>query len=92
MKKVKLFFVAAALLLVTAGVFAGKAKFAVSGLYILSGVTTGTYVEIAASTTGEITNAGTTQAVLINSETSPLVQYPLYTWNGSTHVAAFTTF
>lgn len=46
MNKVKMFFIAAALVLTTAGVFAGKAKFAVNppNLYYLH---TGTYTQIA---------------------------------------------
>jgi hypothetical protein len=93
MKKMKLFFVAASLVLVTAGVFAGKAKFLESGVYYLNG---SAYTPIASSpiTPFTLTNTGTSQAKLVSSEgngyflytvtaTSPSVQYsPLYTVTG----------
>jgi hypothetical protein len=77
MKKMKVFFVAAALVLVTAGVFAGKSKFA--GEYVLAYLSGTTYTPIvnAGSTNIQIQTplsfTGTTNAT-INGE-------PLYYYN-----------
>jgi hypothetical protein len=91
MKKARVFFVAVAMLLVTAGVFAGKAKFSVSGLYYLSNITSGTYELVATPTAADFSTSGTNQAKLISSDATP-VTYPLYTLNGASYVPVYTTF
>jgi hypothetical protein len=74
MKKMKIFFAAAALTLVTAGVFAGRAKFADQGIYVSNG---GSYVELSStySTIG-LTTVGTEQALITDNSG---VQYGVYT-------------
>lgn len=70
MKKMKVFFVGAALLLVTAGVFAGKSKFTNS--YLLTYLSGTTYVPITEAATGSLllespfttSSSGTTQVVI----------------------------
>jgi hypothetical protein len=91
MKKIKMLAVAAGLLLVTAGVFAGKSKFSVSNIYFLSGGTTGTYEELISTSVTDFTTSGNHQAELVGSESTP-VTYPLYTYNGTSYVAIYTTF
>jgi hypothetical protein len=79
MKKVRTFFVATALLLVTAGVFAGKARFTDVGVYAINGSTT---VQLAPSyVTANLTTAfvtGDHQATIndINN-----VFYNVYTYD-----------
>jgi hypothetical protein len=74
MKSLKMLFVAAALLLVTAGVFAGKAKFS-NELYVYNG---SSFVNVASSVTfnsAAWSTSGSVQATTIdNTSTS----YPLY--------------
>ena len=86
-----MFFIAAALVLTTAGVFAGKAKFSVSGLYYLSGVTSGTYENVATPVAADFSTSGINQAKLVSSANSP-VTYPLYTLNGASYAPVYTTF
>ena len=81
MNKVKVFFIAAALVLVTAGVFAGKAKFVAFTLYADNGTnvyqiagSTSTWVDLSSTT-------GSTQAKIIGSAGT---QYGLYTSNPGT--------
>jgi hypothetical protein len=80
MKKMKMFFVAAGLLLVTAGVFAGKAKFADSGLWGYN--STGGYKLLLPATSfpDDLTTSPTsTQASIIGASGT----YALYTNTGT---------
>ena len=92
MKKLRVFFVAAAMLLVTAGVFAGKAKFstAASNIYYYDGVShyeligTGT----AAGTTLVYGASGTVVSVTGTNSN----QYFLYTNTSSGYQPVYSTF
>jgi hypothetical protein len=91
MNKVKMFFIAAAMVLTTAGVFAGKAKFqAIANIYAYNG-TVGYQLANGGINTTNLSKTGTTPATLntsagnnygIYERTTPggvLTYSPLYT-------------
>ena len=91
MNKVKMFFVAAALVLTTAGVFAGKAKFTTaSSLYYYTG-TPNTYVLISTTIDGSVFSYGGSGQAKVTSS-GGVVTRNLVTHNGSTYVPVQTTF
>lgn len=73
MKKVKAFFVAAALLLITIGVFAGKTKFVEQSVYYFNGGST--YVEIAGDPLSPLTTSGTNNASITGTTSKGLYTY-----------------
>jgi hypothetical protein len=77
MKKVRVFFAAAALLLVTAGVFAGKARFANIGIYAINGSTT---VQLAPSYTN-LTTSFLTGDLQSNINDKAGVSYGVFTYD-----------
>ena len=83
MQKLKLFFVSAALLLTTAGVFAGRSKFAISAIYARVG-TTWKQLDNCTSLVSLTETASGTQVKIINSST-PAVSYFLYDYNAGTY-------
>lgn len=87
MKNVKIFFVAALILLFTVGVFAGKKKF-VSGTIYKYSSGSGTYCSLAvvSNLTGLTTTSCGLQAA-INDCNGNL--YSLYLFNGSTYVPLY---
>ena len=86
MKNVKIFFVAAMILLCTVGVFAGKKKFVSPTIYGSSG---GSYCSLAvvSSLTG-LTTTPCGQPAAIN-DCNGTILYGLYLFNGSTYVQLF---
>lgn len=90
MKKFRILFAAAALLLITAGVFAKSARFANAGLYAKSAG--GTFFQITDAETFDqdlTLTAGGTQAKIISSTN---VTYTVWYDNGSgTKSAVYTT-
>lgn len=90
MKKVKLYVVSAALLLLTVGVFAGRAKFVPQDVYVDRGG--GVYTKLVTNTTFNdlSTNQpiGYTQARITSSFSG--VTYPLVTDNSGTKQALYT--
>ena len=75
-----MFFIAAALVLTTAGVFAGKAKFAIQGLYAINGATT-----VRLSTSYDATNLTTTASgTQVVARNSANVAYNVFTFNTTT--------
>ena len=76
-----MFFIAAALVLVTAGVFAGKAKFAIDGIYAYDG--THAAIQLAPSIGTNLTTtggAGLFQATTRDRSANP---YGLYAYNSA---------
>ena len=90
MNKIKMFFVAAALLLVTAGVFAGKVKFTdPTNLYAYNS-TAGVAYEITSSPFSgafTTTQSGTQAQILNSASTAP---YLLYQISGGTYTPVYT--
>ena len=95
MKKMKMFFIAATLLLVTAGVFAGKSKFFTTYTVYAALPTLGEYevIETGAtiSNTAPFTfTVGTAQSILTSSNG---IQYGVYAYGtGANYVPLYTTF
>jgi len=90
MNKVKMFFLAAALVLTTAGVFAGKAKFVNYSLWAYN-TTTG-YFQLestAAALVDLTTTAGGSQAKIVSSN-HPSDNYFIYGLNGVTYSPLYT--
>ena len=86
-----MFFIAAALVLTTAGVFAGKAKFfAVTGLYLYNGSVRQTL------STGSISNLQTTQTGSATTGTITSQGNSVYTFQayvvGTGYVPVYTSF
>lgn len=88
MKKVKLFFVSAALMLLTVGVFAGRTKFVNSDIYYRNGANF-TQIVVTSSMPG-FTTSGTNIAKVVSSSNGT-TQYELYTHNGSTYIPLYTS-
>ena len=92
MKKVKLFFVAAALCLVTIGVFAGKKNFSNFVVYYYDDVSTFAFVPVTSS-------FGTMSVLNINNVGSPAYikvssghEYPLYATDGGSEIRLYSNF
>jgi ABC-type oligopeptide transport system substrate-binding subunit len=79
MKRVKMFFALAALLLMTVGVFAFKAKFVEQGVYYFVSGTT--YTQIAGDPISPLTTSGTNNASIAGSTTRGLYTYETSTGN-----------
>ncbi|MHA4806563.1 hypothetical protein ACX0G9_00580 [Flavitalea flava] len=94
MNKVKMFFVAASLLLVTAGVFAGKARFDTYSLYVSNNATPTTLnsFQLTPATTValiDLTTSGSTgQATVTNTSGTA---FKLYRVVGSTFTPLYAT-
>jgi len=90
MNKVKVFFIAAALVLTTAGVFAGKTKFFTAPPNVYYFVSPSTYNLITGSTPSNlIENAGGTPATLKGSDGTA---YSLYYQTGTHYYAVDASF
>ena len=93
-----MFFVAAALVLTTAGVFAGKAKFLVTGVLYSRDLTAGVYNQVSSGSVPFIglqtTATGNRVASIIPSSGLTAVSQPLYSYNTTTGVYTilYTTF
>jgi len=90
MNKVKMFFVAAALLLTTAGVFAGKAKFVAGGIYAYNSTISSTYFPLTAGqpALGQLQLTGTNQALISDNSSQ---SFGVYYYNGTSFVRAYST-
>lgn len=89
MKSVKMFFVAAALVLVTAGVFAGKARFAT---YTLQAYNSAGYTPLGSITPNTNLSLVTSGTPISFSATISGTPYSLYALSGSTEYRVQTTF
>jgi hypothetical protein len=67
MNKVKMFFIAAALVLTTAGVFAGKAKFATQAFYVSANGTSFTALSSGSVNLPGLSTSGTAQAKITDN-------------------------
>ncbi|MES1223973.1 MAG: hypothetical protein ABUT20_51235 [Bacteroidota bacterium] len=90
MNKVKMFFIAAALVLVTAGVFAGKAKFLDAQVVAYN---SGNYFPLTSSATlTDLTTTASGSQARIVSSIHPTINYSLYAFDGvSTYTPLYTT-
>lgn len=92
MKKARIFFTAAAMLLVTAGVFAGKEKFqsAVTNLYYTPSTNTWVAISTSGTFSTSVLESGLTSGHIASLESASGKSYELYTnTGGSTYVPVY---